>query len=295
MIIMTYMENISKMSRHILMGYGYVASHLAKLLIQKNLEVVGISRQIPKILTPGLHHLSQDIRQTQLDLQKEDILYYFIPPHHENEDDVIITDFLKKLTQAPKKIIYIGSSGIYGHHHGQWVDEQSPCHIESLRQTQRQSAESQFDDYCQRHHIPCARLRVAGIYGQERLPFDAVYAQAPVIHPHEAPFINHIYVKDLVNILAYLGTDIIYHGILNIADGTPTPMGALQQQLAKILKCPLAENDYFEKILSTASPMKKEFMSQNKKLNIQRLLQILKPSTISLTPMNAALTEILKL
>lgn len=282
------------MSRHILMGYGYVASHLAKLLIQKNQEVMSISRQIPKHLPLGLKHLSLDIRQSQVEIQTEDILYYFIPPLPENEKDLIMTDALQHLSQAPRRIIYIGSSGIYGHHHGAWVDENSACHIENPRQKQRLSAETQLDDYCQQHHIPCARLRVAGIYGPERVPLDAVYAQTPIIHPQEAPFINHIYVKDLVNILAYLGTEVMYHGILNVADGSPSPMGTLQQQIAQALKFPLAPSDSFENIWKTASNMKKEFMSQSKKLNIARLLQILKPGNILLTPMHTALSEIIK-
>lgn len=282
------------MSRHILLGYGYVASHLAELLIQQNQEVISICRQIPAYLPPRIKHLTQDIRQTPLDIQQQDILYYFIPPLGEYEDDVIISYFLKMLTQTPKKIIYIGSSGIYGQHHGEWVDEQSACHIETSRQKQRLSAESQFENFCQKHHIACARLRVAGIYGPQRIPIDAVYEQTPVIHPQEAPLTNHIYVKDLANILAYLGNKVTYHGILNIADGTPSPMGTLQQQLAQALKFPLAPNDSFENIWNAASHMKKEFMSQNKKLNIERLVQILNPSPLQLTPLPQALKEIIK-
>lgn len=282
------------MSRHILLGYGYVASHLAELLIQQNQEVISVCRQIPAYVPPQIKHLTQDICQTPVDIQQQDTLYYFIPPLGEYEDDVIITDFLKILTQAPKKVIYIGSSGIYGHHHGEWVDEQSPCHIKTIRQKQRLSAESQFEDFCQKHHIACARLRVAGIYGPQRVPIDAVYAQTPVIHPKEAPLINHIYIKDLTNILAYLGNEVTFHGILNIADGTPSPMGALQQQLAQVLKFPLAPNDSFENIWNTASSMKKEFISQNKKLSVERLLQILNPSPLQLTPLPQALKEIIE-
>lgn len=281
------------MSRHILIGFGYVASYLAEVLIENKQEVMSISRQTPHHLPDNINHVSLDIRQAPIDIREKDILYYFIPPLHENEQDFIMMDFLNQLTQQPKKIIYIGSSGIYGQHHGEWVDEISPCHIETIRQKQRASSESQLKSYSEKYQVPCALLRVAGIYGPHRLPMDAVYAQTPVIIKEEAPFINHIYVKDLAQILAYLGTQVTYHGNLNIADGQPSPMGTLQQMLAQKLQYPLAPFVSYRDVWNSASEMKKEFMSQNKKLNIQRLLQILNSSDISITPMQDAIQEIL--
>jgi len=282
------------MSRHVLVGFGYTALFLAKLLVQEKHQVLAISRKKPDLLPNGILHLSIDIANTPLPIRADDILYYFVPPLAQYNEDELIKKCLHQLPQAPKKIIYIGSSGVYGQQNGDWVDEDSTCHIETPRQQQRMSAEQYLENYCQQHQIPCARLRTAGIYGPKRIPQEAVLNQTPIISTHEAPFINHIYVKDLAKILSYLGTSVNFHGVVNVADGHPQPMGTLQNLLAKILDYPQAPQQSFASIWEHASEMKKEFMCQNKRLNISVLQQILSKSSIHLHQMEDALIDIIK-
>ena len=264
------------------MGYGYCASFLAKKYIGK--QVLALSR------TPieGINHQYCDIGKTIPKLPDAYILYYFIPPN----DDTSMAEVLKKLNPKPQKIIYIGSSGIYGDNAGAWVDEYSPCHIKNNRQHLRQEAEIQLQTFSDIHHIPTALLRVAGIYGPERIPLLAAQQQQPLIHPSQAPLINHIWIDDLVNILELLGTELSFHGVLNIADGHPTPMGELQQTLANLLHFTPAPYQDYDRIWEQATPMKREFMSQNKKLNNQRLLQLLSKTKVKLHTLHQGLANI---
>lgn len=278
------------MSRHILVGYGYTAEFLAHLLLNDQHSVLGISRKRPEFLPSGMQHIVIDIEHTPIPVEADDILYYFVPPLAQFEEDELLKKCLLQLPHLPKKIIYIGSSGVYGQHFGEWVHEQSACHIKTPRQQQRWSAEQYLESFCQKHHIPCARLRTAGIYGPHRTPKE----QSPIITPGEAPFINHIYVKDLAEILKYLGTVVSFHGIVNVSDGIPKPMGSLQETRAAILNYPKAITISFAKAWEEASDMKKEFMSQNKRLDISTLLQILRDSPITLHHMEDALIEIIK-
>lgn len=270
------------MITHVLMGYGYCASFLAKKYIGK--PTLALSR------TPveGINHQYCDIGKTIPKLPDSYILYYFIPPN----DETSMAEVLKKLNPKPQKIIYIGSSGIYGDNAGAWVDEYSPCHIENNRQRLRQEAEIQLQAFSDIHHIPTALLRVAGIYGPERIPLLAAQQQQPLIHPSQAPLINHIWIDDLVNTLELLGTELSYHGVLNIADGNPTPMGELQQTLADLLHLTPAPYQDFNSIWNQATSMKREFMSQNKKLSNQRLLQILSKTNVKLHTLHQGLSSI---
>lgn len=279
--------------RHLLVGFGYCADYLAQVLLQQKQTVITLSRSPKTSWHLLLQHQTIDINQKSISVAHDDIIYYFIPPLSQQENDIILQGFLQRLQGVPQKIIYIGSSGVYGHHFGEWVNEYSLCLLETPRQKQRKSAETLLQQFAEKNHVPCALLRVAGIYGPGRIPKDAVLTQQPMIIPNQAPFINHIYVKDLARILAYLGTNITFHGILNIADGEPNPMGTLQKILAELMHYPKAENISFKKMWESASDMKKEFMSQNKKLDISLLRQVIKNSDLSLTPVSQALLEII--
>lgn len=102
------------MSRYVLVGFGYTAGLLADLLLEEKLEVIAISRRPPEKPPLGITHLSIDISEAPIPIQTNDIIYYFVPPLSEFEEDVLLEQFLNRLPQSPRKIIYIGSSGVYG-------------------------------------------------------------------------------------------------------------------------------------------------------------------------------------
>jgi nucleoside-diphosphate-sugar epimerase len=262
---------------HVFFGFGYCAQYLAKHLQTG----IAISRN-PHL---DIAHIQADVAVPGLQLPDSYVMYYFIPPKPGHDEDILLKNCLVHLPKPPQKIIYIGSSGIYGHHQGQWVNENSPCYIRSHRQALRQSSEHILTAYAKEHHLPCALLRVAGIYGPDRLP----ETNAPIISPEQAPLMNHIFIEDLAIILKILGTSVTFDGVLNIADGDPKPMGYLQQQVAIKYQRPLPEQIDFQTAWDLASDMKKEFMSQNKQLSIEVLLQLLKPQQIQLKNIASAL------
>ena len=280
--------------QHVLLGYGYVATYLAIALSQDQAEILAFSRQAVATALPNFRHQVIHNGHFKLDLPENHVLYYFIPPQSDNDTDIILQHYLAQISPLPQKIIYIGSSGIYGEHQGDLVDEESPLRIQTQRQKGRLSAETQLRAFAKRHHIPLALLRVAGIYGPNRLPIEAASQQEPLIYPEKAPLINHIYVKDLVQILALLGGDITYHGVLNICDGIPKPMGTLQAKVATYLNYPPAQFQDFAEIYASSSPMKREFMSQNKRLCHKRLCQLLQGSHIQIHDLDAGIRECLE-
>lgn len=277
------------MMQHVLFGYGYCASRLAHELTAKQQDCLAISRQPLKTSIPGLEHQIIDLSQYTPKLDKPYVLYYFIPPSQPSSDPLVEHCLDKLQSHPPIKIIYIGSSGIYGDHNGRWVNESSSCVITTPRQQARFDAEQKLETFAKRFDIVCTRLRVAGIYGPGRIPIDAAQQKMPVIVPAQAPHISHIYVNDLANILALLGTKVDHDGAVNIADGHPTPMGYMQQLTAQLMHLPKAPELSFDAIWQHASPMKREFMSQNKKLDITMLQGILSHHQLTLTPLKNAL------
>lgn len=261
---------------HLILGYGYCGYYLAQELLARQQKVTAVSRELKKELElPKLDHVLHDLQYPFQWNDTNSIIYYLIPPPPQGTRDVFLNQFLNQSSFNAKKIIYFGSSGVYGDHQGAWIDESSTCIIDSSRQQRRLDAEQQWLIYCNQHNIELSLLRIAGIYGPNRLPIGAAISRTPVISPVEAPFTNHIFVKDLACIAYLLGqvqTPLI---IYNIADGNPMRMGELQQTVAKTLEIELAPYESFAQAWEKASPMKREFMRASKRLKLDRLKAIL--------------------
>jgi len=276
---------------HLILGYGYCGYYLAQQLLKEKQKITTVSRHLEEQMRlPGVTHVTQDLNQPFHWTNPDSIIYYLIPPPSSGEQDVFLKKLLRPDTLQAKKMIYFGSSGVYGDHQGDWVSEVSPCHIESSRQKRRLDAEQQWLAYGAKHHISSLCLRIAGIYGPTRLPIQAAQNQVPLIEPSQAPFSNHIYVKDLASIAINLAKKEEALSIYNVSDGAPNVMGTLQQHTAKLLHMDPAPYESFAEVFAKASPMKQEFMRASKQLSIERLKTTL-GSSLQLTPLDTALKD----
>ena len=274
---------------HLILGYGYCGYYLAQELLRHGARVTTVSRHVAaEMQLAEATHLYHDLTQPFEWLESDSIIYYLIPPQATGEHDLMLKQLLDNSNIKCRKVVYFGSSGVYGQHQGAWVNEHSPCIITHERQKRRLDAEQQWQDYCVAHHSELAILRIAGIYGPNRLPIDAAKAQTPVIIDAQAPYTNPIYVDDLAAVAYLLGQKTTEQSIYNIADGQPQPMGTLQKLLAAASALPPAPSERFEQAWSRASAMKREFMASSKRLVIDRLLETLGDS-FSLTPLNKGL------
>lgn len=257
---------------HVIVGYGYCGFYLASYLREQNQRVTTISRHLDESRRlADVTHLIQDVFTPLPGEYANCTLYYLIPPPATGREDRILRQFLRINALKPQKVVYFGSSSVYGDQQGNWVDEQTSCKPVNDRQFRRLDAERQWQQYSKEQAATCVLLRVAGIYGPDRLPIQAALDRVPVIRPEEAPFTNHIYVKDLVKVAASLAVE----GIFNVADGQPSLMGSLQQQVAMACKFPTAAVQSFEQAWQNASPMKREFMQSSKRLRIFALQEAL--------------------
>ncbi|HAT8123263.1 SDR family oxidoreductase [Legionella pneumophila] len=257
---------------HLILGYGYCGYYLAQELLEHHQQVTVVSRQLKKELELSkLHHIPHDLEYPFYWNEPNSIIYYLIPPPSQGTCDTFLKQFLNQSTLNAKKIIYFGSSGVYGNHQGAWVDELSTCLIDSPRQQRRWDAEQQWLAYCQQHNKELSLLRIAGIYGPNRIPVDAAKSKIPIIKSTEAPFTNHIFVRDLVLIAYLLGQKQTPFTVYNIADGNPTHMGELQQAVARVLGIESTPYESFDQAWEKASPMKREFMQASKRLKIDLL------------------------
>ena len=279
---------------HLIIGYGYTGFHLAQYLTNQKENVTAVSRHLDtSTIIQGVEYLQHDIQTPFTWSQPDTIIYYLIPPHATGKHDTILQTFLNTSKISPGKLIYFGSSAVYGDKSGDWVNETTPCNITLDRQIRRLDAERQCMEFSKAAAIDCVLLRIGGIFGPHRLPVEAAKEQTALIEPNFVPSTNLIYVKDLARIAALLAMNTVARGIYNVSDGLPEPMGTLQQQVAKLLELPPAPFHSLKDALARASPMKKEFIQSSKRLSIDALKMTLDQSLV-LTPKLTAIKESLE-
>jgi nucleoside-diphosphate-sugar epimerase len=147
-----------------------------------------------------------------------------------------LENLLGALPESVHKLIYVSSTGVYGDFAGGWVSEESACEPERPGGRACLAAEQLLA-----HHRWAAKaivLRMAGIYGPDRLPYLQTLVEG---RPLEAPaqgFLNLIHVEDAAR--AVLAAD--ERGrpprAYLVSDGHPVERATFYAELARLLQAP---------------------------------------------------------
>ena len=147
-----------------------------------------------------------------------------------------LTNALSSLTCPPGKILYTSSTGVYGQSNGEWVDEQSPCQPLRAGGLACLAAEQTLlaHPYGQR----AITLRLAGIYGPERLPSLRPLLSGDPLEVRGHEYLNLIHVDDAVQVvLAAEGTAAV-GSCYTVSDGHPVRRADFYNELARLLGAP---------------------------------------------------------
>lgn len=157
-------------------GCGDVGSRLATQLLDKHWQVYGLRRSIER-LPAGVIGVAGDLFSAQPPTQwptgQLDYLVYSAAAteHDEAGYRAAYVDGLKHLLswlkqhgQQPKRLLFVSSSGVYGQHDGQWIDETAPATASSYSGKIMLEAEQ----VALNSGIPTSLVRLTGIYGPGR-------------------------------------------------------------------------------------------------------------------------------
>lgn len=161
-------------------------------------------------------------------------VFYFAPPSTHGTTDNRMKNFLTACARdgAPERIVAISTTGVYGDCAGEWVDESRAANPQTNRARRRWDAEQQLRAWRERSGGKLVVLRVAGIYGPEKLPLQRLRKGLPMIPENQAPWTNRIHLDDLAIVcLAAMerGSD---GAVYNVSDGTPGNMADYFNQVA---------------------------------------------------------------
>ncbi len=200
----------------LIVGAGYVGRRVLK---EQPNTAFGLSRS----------SLGADFPATTFDLDTDASLpvtlperyavLYTIAPSDKADDDVRLKRLLHLLQPAPRRFVYISTTGVYGDHGGDMVTEETSPQTTTSRALRRLAAESLLQAWGNEHGVHIGILRVPGIYGPGRLGIERIRKGMAVIQESDANPGNRIHVDDLVTCCIAALADQAPAGIYNVGDG----------------------------------------------------------------------------
>ena len=157
-----------------------------------------------------------------------DVVLHAAPPADAGERDERTRHLVAALSGArmlPRRVVYLGTSGVYGDCGGARVDESRPLAPQSDRARRRADAEAVFGEWGRSRGVEIVCLRVPGIYAADRLPLERLRQRTPVLRAEDDGYTNHIHADDLAAICVRALDADAPAGTYNAADDSELKMG----------------------------------------------------------------------
>jgi nucleoside-diphosphate-sugar epimerase len=240
------------MARILIVGCGYVGTHLAKLLTQspkQSHQVFAVSRTA-RALPPNVVPILTDISQTNSqEIFPQDIDFaVFCAAAKQSSPEVyraVYVDGLRNTIEQLKRnsknlsrLLFTSSTSVYAQNHGEWVDESSETVPQGFSGTLMLEAESLL----QNQPVATSSVRLGGIYGPERTSFVTRVRDGLTSLPACAHYRNRIHVEDCAGVLKHLLMGVetlapIYLGV----DNNPADLRDVIRFLSKHLQTEIPE------------------------------------------------------
>ncbi len=267
----------------LIIGYGYIGKYIASKYIKKGNKVTAVVTSAEKKSRAYKHKIlpiccNLDKQYLPLNSTKDREIFYFAPPPLIGTKDKRMKNFLSGLMNSgkPKRIVYMSTTGVYGDCKGKWVDEKQTLNPQADRAKRRVHAESLLKEYKKKIGFELIILRVAGIYGPERLPLERLQNRTPIISEQDAPWTNRIHSYDLVNICISAMENGKDGEVYNVSDGNPGKMTDYFNKIADLTglpRPPIISKQESEETLSAALL---SYLAESRRLDNKKVLADLK-------------------
>ncbi len=267
-------------SRLFIFGMGYCALALARVLKDDSWQIAGTCRepeQKEALSREGYEtHLFQgggnEIRDS---LARADSVLIAIPPPTSGSD-VVWELFREAILHHPRLrwLGYLSTTGVYGDHDGEWVDEDSELKPVADHHRRRWQAETLWRDSFHSHGLPIHVFRLAGVYGPGRNLLQKVIAgQAKRIEKPGLVF-GRVHVEDVAEVLKASLARPDPGAIYNVCDDLPAPPAEVTEYACRLLNRPPPPLVPFEQ--AVLSEMGRSFYLNNRRVSNRRIKEELK-------------------
>jgi len=255
-------------------GHGFSARALAARLVPQGWRIIGTTRSPDKadaIADTGVEPVvwpGADLGA--LIAQFPNVLVSAGP---DSAGDPVLNAVEDAVTRAAPDLRWVGylsTTGVYGDHDGDWVDEDTPLTPSTKRGRARVTAEARWQAI---PDLPLHIFRLAGIYGPGRGPFAKVRAGTArrIIKPGQV--FSRIHVEDIAQALELSLQRPDPGAIYNLCDDDPAPPQDVIAHAAELLGLPVPPAIPFDQ--ADMTPMARSFYAESKKVRNDRIKQAL--------------------
>ena len=255
-------------------GHGYSARALAALLIPQGWRVIGTTRSTEKadeIAATGVEPLIWPGSDVMPVLSQATHVLVSAGPSAEG-DPVLnaLHDAIAAKASALDWLGYLSTTGVYGDHNGDWVDEDTPLSPTTKRGQMRKSAEEAWRAI---PGLPLHIFRLAGIYGPGRGPFEKVRQGTARRIIKQGQVFSRTHVEDIAQVLAASIERPAPGTAYNVCDDDPAPPQEVIAHAATLLGLPVPPAIPIEQAEMT--PMARSFYAESKRVRNERIKQAL--------------------
>ncbi|MEL7131551.1 MAG: SDR family oxidoreductase [Pseudomonadota bacterium] len=251
-------------------GHGYSAQALTKLLLPQGWRVMGTTRTAEKaevlertgvapLIFPGEDVTGAITSATHL----------LISAGPDAAGDPVLREVGETIRARASDLEwagYLSTTGVYGDHGGDWVDEDTPLSPSTRRGQWRKEAEAAWAAI---PGLPLHIFRLAGIYGPGRGPFAKVRAGTArrIIKPNQV--FSRTHVDDIAQVVAASIAQPAPGTAYNVCDDDPAPPQDVIEHAAHLLGLPIPPAEAFE--TAEMTPMARSFYAESKRVRNDRI------------------------
>jgi nucleoside-diphosphate-sugar epimerase len=250
-------------------GHGYSAEALSRRLLPQGWRVIGTTRSEEKAARLRATGVEALIWPGDISATLEQATHVLSSVGPDAAGDPVVRALGSALTAArPEWVGYLSTTAVYGHHDGDWVDEDTPLAPTTARGAARVRAEQEWAAL----GLPLHIFRLAGIYGPGRGPFEKVRdGTARRIYKPGQVF-SRIHVEDIAGVLEASIARPAPGTVYNVCDDDPASPEDILSLAATMLGLPEPPMVDYEDAEMT--PMARSFYAENKRVRNTRIKEL---------------------
>jgi nucleoside-diphosphate-sugar epimerase len=251
-------------------GHGFSADALARILLPQGWRIIGTTRSEDK--AARLHQAGIEPRiwpGANMRPALDAATHLLISAAPDENGDPVLAQLQAEIAARAGQFTWVGylsTTGVYGDHAGDWVDETTaltPATKRGIARVQAEAAWAAIPD------LPLHIFRLAGIYGPGRGPFAKVRdgSARRIIKPGQV--FSRTHVADIAQVLAASIARPNPGAIYNVCDDDPAPPEDVIGYAAELLGLPLPPAQDFA--TAEMTPMARSFYAESKKVRNDRI------------------------
>jgi len=225
-----------------ILGCGYVGLELCRQLTDAGHDVVGVRRSddgVAAVEATGASAVQADVTEADslAAVPDADALVFAASSGGRGAEAArrVYVDGLETVIEqfggrddVPDRLVYTSSTGVYGDHDGDWVDESTPLDPQTEKTRVLAEAERVALETAAEHGIDGTVARYAGLYGPDRYRLER-YLEGPVTEG----CLNMVHRDDAAGAVAFLLTeDLARDEAVLVVDDEPVEKWAFADWLA---------------------------------------------------------------